>query len=114
MLALHCSLAHAGAWAGLAEALHGVTVTAIDQIGHGRAADWDESSDLHAQATAAAAGRRTSLGAPPRTGLRAVPAAGAGRVGGRATRLGGVGGRVVGVQRVGQRAVGRAGSRLGE
>ena len=62
VLALHCSLAHAGAWAGLAEALQGVTVTAIDQIGHGRAADWDESSDLHAQATAAAVTMAESIG----------------------------------------------------
>ena len=51
VLALHCSLAHAGAWAGLAAGLHGVTITATDQIGHGRAADWDGVSDLHAEAT---------------------------------------------------------------
>lgn len=54
VLALHCSLAHAGAWSGLAEALSGVTVTAIDQIGHGKACDWDGVSDLHCAATAAA------------------------------------------------------------
>lgn len=47
VLALHCSLAHAGAWAGLAERLSGVTITALDQPGHGRAADWDGVSDLH-------------------------------------------------------------------
>ena len=51
VLALHCSLAHAGAWAGLAAALSRVTITATDQIGHGRAADWDGISDLHAMAT---------------------------------------------------------------
>jgi lipase len=47
VLALHCSLAHAGAWSGLVEHLSGVTVTALDQPGHGRAADWDGVTDLH-------------------------------------------------------------------
>lgn len=51
VLALHCSLAHSGAWTGLAQRLHGVTVTALDQPGHGRAADWDGQSDLHALTT---------------------------------------------------------------
>lgn len=62
VLALHCSLAHAGAWGGLAEALTGVTLTAIDQIGHGRAADWDGQSDLHAAATTAAVSMAEQLG----------------------------------------------------
>jgi lipase len=62
VLALHCSLAHAGAWAGLAEALQGVTVTAIDQIGHGRAPDWDGNSDLHGDATRAAIAMATEIG----------------------------------------------------
>lgn len=39
VVALHCSLAHAGAWSGLVDHLSGVTVTALDQPGHGRAAD---------------------------------------------------------------------------
>jgi lipase len=47
VLALHCSFAHAGAWAALAAQMHGVTLTAIDQPGHGRAADWDGQGDLH-------------------------------------------------------------------
>ena len=47
VLALHCSLAHSGAWSGLAERLTGITMTATDQPGHGRAADWDGVSDLH-------------------------------------------------------------------
>ena len=51
VLALHCSLAHAGAWAGLAQRLSGVTVTAPDQIGHGRAPDWDGVADLHRDVT---------------------------------------------------------------
>lgn len=53
VLALHCSLAHAGAWSALAARLEGVTVTAIDQIGHGNAPDWDGVSDLHGSATGA-------------------------------------------------------------
>ncbi|MEZ5796053.1 MAG: alpha/beta hydrolase [Paracoccaceae bacterium] len=51
VLALHCSLAHSGAWSGLAERLSGVTVTALDQPGHGRAAEWDRVEDLHALTT---------------------------------------------------------------
>jgi lipase len=62
VLALHCSLAHAGAWSSLAEALHGVTLTAIDQIGHGRAPDWDVVTDLHTDATRAAITTATELG----------------------------------------------------
>ena len=52
VLALHCSLAHAGAWSGLAGFLTGVTLTATDQPGHGRAADWLPGTDLHGLATA--------------------------------------------------------------
>ncbi len=55
VLALHCSLAHAGAWAALANELSGVTLTAIDQPGHGRAPDWDGQGDLHGLYTAQAA-----------------------------------------------------------
>ena len=62
VLALHCSLAHAGAWAGLAAGLHGVTITATDQIGHGRAADWDGVSDLHAEATQSAVAMAEAMG----------------------------------------------------
>jgi pimeloyl-ACP methyl ester carboxylesterase len=51
VLALHCSLAHSGAWTGLAERLQGVTVTAIDQPGHGRAADWDGREEIHGLTT---------------------------------------------------------------
>ena len=62
VLALHCSLAHAGAWSGLAEALHGVTMTALDAPGHGRQPDWDGVSDLHGQATREAVALAESLG----------------------------------------------------
>lgn len=62
VLALHCSLAHAGAWSALAEALDGVTLTAMDFIGHGRAADWDGTTDLHAASTADAVAMALEIG----------------------------------------------------
>jgi lipase len=51
VLALHCSLAHAGAWSGVAQRLPGVALTAFDQPGHGRAEPWDGQSDLHGLTT---------------------------------------------------------------
>lgn len=51
VLALHCSLAHGGAWAALAAQLPGVTLIAPDLPGHGSAPDWDGRSDLHTLAT---------------------------------------------------------------
>lgn len=65
-LALHCSLAHAGAWRGVAEQLRGTTLVAMDLPGHGRAADWDGVHDFHDVATAMARGliRRIAGGAP--------------------------------------------------
>ena len=51
VVALHCSLAHSGAWSGLVDHLSGVTVFAIDQPGHGRAPVWDGFSDLHGLTT---------------------------------------------------------------
>lgn len=61
LLALHCSLAHAGAYSGLAAALHGVTLTAMDFIGHGKARDWDGVEDYHSAATAEAVALAESL-----------------------------------------------------
>lgn len=50
VLALHCSLAHSGAWEGMVRALGpGYRVTAPDILGHGKAADIDPSRDLHDQ-----------------------------------------------------------------
>lgn len=47
-LALHCTLGHAGAWRGVGKALgHAMTLTAPDMPGHGGAADWDGTGDLH-------------------------------------------------------------------
>lgn len=62
VLALHCSLAHAGAWGTLAQHLHGITLTAMDQTGHGRAPDWDGVTDLHTDATRAAIAMASEIG----------------------------------------------------
>ena len=52
VLAIHCSLAHSGAWAGLAGQLQdAATITAYDLPMHGRSCDWDGQSDLHDIAT---------------------------------------------------------------
>lgn len=47
ILALHPSLAHGGAFAGLGMP----NLTAPDMIGHGRARDWDGQGDLHSLCT---------------------------------------------------------------
>lgn len=65
VLALHCSLAHAGAWSGLVERLSGVTVTATDAPGHGRAADWLPEQDMHARAFAESVAMIEALGGGP-------------------------------------------------
>ena len=62
VLALHCSLAHSGAWSGMVDHLSDVTVTALDQPGHGRAADWDGVSDLHGLTTRASVEMAEALG----------------------------------------------------
>lgn len=55
VLALHCSLAHGGAWGPLAAELgDAVTLTAPDLPGHGLSADWTEPPGLHDCATAVA------------------------------------------------------------
>lgn len=51
VLALHCSLAHGGAWVALAAHLPDTTLIAPDLPGHGTAPDWDGRSDLHTLAT---------------------------------------------------------------
>lgn len=51
VLALHCSLAHAGAWSGLARNLPDVELTAFDLPGHGMAADWDGRAELQGLTT---------------------------------------------------------------
>lgn len=47
-LALHCSLAHCGAWRGMAAHLDDLlTLHAIDLPGHGRSGDWDGGQRYH-------------------------------------------------------------------
>jgi lipase len=53
VLALHCALAHGGAWAGLN--LPGVTLTAPDLPGHGGSPDW-KGTDYHTDCTRAVLG----------------------------------------------------------
>ncbi|WP_300059622.1 alpha/beta hydrolase [uncultured Roseobacter sp.] len=54
-LALHCTLAHSGAWRVLGAALADcLTLRAMDLPGHGQSADFDPAHDLHDQCTAAA------------------------------------------------------------
>lgn len=55
-LAIHCSLASSGAWAGVAERLADrLTLTAFDLPGHGRSADWRGEGDYLTLATEIAA-----------------------------------------------------------
>jgi pimeloyl-ACP methyl ester carboxylesterase len=47
ILALHCTMAFGGAWAGVAKHLGDITtIRAPDLPSHGRSADWDEISDF--------------------------------------------------------------------
>lgn len=46
VLALHCTIAHSGAWSGLARALSPkVCITAPDMLSHGLSSDWDGQGD---------------------------------------------------------------------
>ncbi len=47
LLALHCTIAHSGAWSGLAKVLEGsASLIAPDMPSHGRSPDWDGQSDF--------------------------------------------------------------------
>lgn len=47
VLALHCTIAHGGAWRGLVAALENeITLTAPDMLSHGRSPDWDKQGDF--------------------------------------------------------------------
>ncbi len=60
VLAVHCTLAHSGAWKGLAAALPDTTFHVFDMPSHGRSADWDEGlGDYQDQGTEAALGLLT-------------------------------------------------------
>ncbi|MGI3167080.1 alpha/beta fold hydrolase [Pseudooceanicola sp. 200-1SW] len=51
LLMIHCSLAHSGAWGGVARALDGLAqMRAFDLPGHGRSADWDPEQSFQQQA----------------------------------------------------------------
>ncbi|KIC18846.1 alpha/beta fold hydrolase [Leisingera sp. ANG-Vp] len=50
VLAVHCSLAHSGAWRGLAaELAEEATLTAFDMLSHGRSPDWDGQGNYQLQ-----------------------------------------------------------------
>lgn len=52
MLAIHCSLAHSGAWRGMGAALGDVaTLHAFDLPSHGKSGDWDGQGVMHDTAT---------------------------------------------------------------
>ncbi|WP_424944368.1 alpha/beta fold hydrolase [Aliiroseovarius crassostreae] len=54
-LLLHCSLAHLGAWRGVAAELAGdLSMLALDLPGHGQSGDWDPARDYQTQASEAA------------------------------------------------------------
>ncbi len=54
-LLIHCSLAHKGAWSGVAERLDpSLRMTAFDLPGHGRSGDWDGRGDYQAVSVAMA------------------------------------------------------------
>ena len=54
VLGLHCTLAHSGAWRGLADALEGdVTLIAPDMLSHGKSPDWDGAGDFSERMVAA-------------------------------------------------------------
>ncbi|MEP2715531.1 alpha/beta hydrolase [Pseudophaeobacter sp.] len=47
VLAVHCSLAHSGAWRGLASELtEEITLTGFDMYAHGRSPDWNGDGDF--------------------------------------------------------------------
>ena len=52
VLAIHCTIAHAGAWRGVARLMEEeTTLTAFDMLSHGRSPDWDESGDFQDRIT---------------------------------------------------------------
>ncbi|WP_299281006.1 alpha/beta hydrolase [uncultured Tateyamaria sp.] len=52
LLAIHCSLAHAGAWRGMGAALGDIaTLHAYDLPNHGKSGDWDGQGVMHDAAT---------------------------------------------------------------
>lgn len=55
ILALHCALAHSGAWSAISELLGSkYSIVAPDMPSHGKSPDWDRQTDLHDLVTGAA------------------------------------------------------------
>jgi len=55
-LMIHCTLAHSGAWGGMARSLSGaLDMVAFDMPGHGRSADWDDRGEIQGVVTKIAA-----------------------------------------------------------
>ncbi|MFL4470318.1 alpha/beta fold hydrolase [Tateyamaria armeniaca] len=66
MLAIHCSLAHSGAWRGMGAALGDMaTIHAFDLPCHGKSGDWDGQGVMHDTATAMALSVLEDIGAGP-------------------------------------------------
>jgi len=61
-VALHCSLAHGGAWTAVGDRLDGVALAAPDLPGHGRSPDWDGRGDYHDRATGEVAALMDEIG----------------------------------------------------
>ncbi|MFK7752661.1 MAG: alpha/beta fold hydrolase [Sedimentitalea sp.] len=56
VLALHCTMAHSGAWRGLSQALEAqTTFHCLDMYNHGRSPDWDGQGDFQDRMVKAAA-----------------------------------------------------------
>ncbi|MEX0340773.1 MAG: alpha/beta fold hydrolase [Arenibacterium sp.] len=55
VFALHCTMAHSGAWRGLSEAMSGeVAFHAVDMFNHGKSPDWDGKGDFQLRMAEAA------------------------------------------------------------
>lgn len=54
VMAVHCSLAHAGAWRGLSQVMNlEISLIGFDMYSHGRSPDWDETVDFQSANVAA-------------------------------------------------------------
>lgn len=65
-LAIHCSLAHSGAWRGVGDAMgNALTLHAFDLPNHGKSGDWDGQGVMHDAATAMALAVLDDIGPDP-------------------------------------------------
>lgn len=66
VLAIHCTLAHSGAWRGVGAALGDIaTLHAFDLPNHGKSGDWDGQGGLHDVATDMALSVLDAIGPDP-------------------------------------------------